>query len=918
LAKKLTLVCAPAGFGKSTLLAEWLADGRAVGQAISHQGAWLSLDDSDNDPIRFWTYFVAALQTIHADLGLSTLVLLQSPQPPTPELLLTPLLNEVAARPEQMVLVLDDYHVINTPAIHKALLFLLDHLPPQLHLILSSRADPPWPLARWRARAQLTELRADELRFTPAEAARFLQEVMGLDLSVAAITALETRTEGWIAGLQLAALSLQGVSDREQFIAAFSGSNRYIVDYLVEEVLSQQPDEVQSFLLQTSILDRLCGPLCDTVIGHSPLAIRDLSIAERPMPNDNSQTILEYLEHANLFLIPLDIERQWYRYHHLFAEVLSNRLRQTQRAGAPALHLRASAWYEQQALWSEAIHHALAAEDFVRAARLIELVGITLFVQTNIQHSLKRWLSKLPAEIIRDRPRLCLIYAWTLSAEMDISTGFQWVAEASAALQRNPPQSDDAPIASEIAAMRAMLTAYSSNLAPSEAIAWGQQALNALSTDQTTFRCIAAGALGMAYLRLGDVTQAERALAEANRMSQAAGNVYLFIAAAANQVAMQRALGSLRLALATCQETLAWVTQRSALVYPTVGGLYLNLADLLREQNKLGAALRYAEEAVNHSSQEVNPALFIFSRLVLMRIKQAQGEWAQAWTLLRQISALVEQHPAVIHRALLPAIAAQFQVMEGIPAHNSDPGLTAAMAWAQGVTWEEGELLAAYRFFDFIYQYEHSRIARAQVFIAWGRSTGDSSLLHETFIYLERQWQIAEAGSLPWHQIKVYLLQALAHQALGDAASAQIALTQALGLAQPEGYVRVFLDEGEPLRLLMTDCRLRMARLPPHQQQLHLIAYIDTLLPAFGAVQEVQGSSPSQQRAPVLNLVEPLTERELEILRLVNSGLSNNEIAGQMIVTVGTVKKHLNNIFGKLGVSSRTQALVCARGLNLL
>jgi LuxR family maltose regulon positive regulatory protein len=653
-------------------------------------------------------------------------------------------------------------------------------------------------------------------------------------------------------------------------------------------------------------------------MAHPPLTIRDSSIAERPIRNDNSQAILEHLEHANLFLIPLDAERQWYRYHHLFAEVLANRLRQTQRTGTPALHQRASAWYEQQALWPEAIHHALAAEDAGRAARLIERVGITHFAQTNIQHSLKRWLSTLPTEIIRDRPRLCLIYAWTLSAEMDISTGFQWVSEASAALQLTPPQPADAPIASEIAAMRAMLAAYSANLPPSEAIAWGQQALHALSADQPTFRCIAAAALGMAYLKLGEVTQAERALAEAHRTSQATGHIYLFVSAVANQITMQRALGSLRLALSTCQEALAWVTQHSALVYPTVGGLYVNLADLLREQNELGAALRYAEEAVNHSNQEVNPALFIFSRLVLVRIKQAQGEWAQAWTLLHQVSALVEQHPAVIHRTLLPAITAQFQVMEGIPAHNSDPKLASALAWAQSTDWEDGELLAAYRFFDFIYQYEHSRVARAQVFIAWARGTGDRSRLHETLAYLERQRQIAEAGSLPWFQIKVSLLQALAYQALGDAASARIALTQSLGLAQPEGYVRAFLDEGEPMRLLMADCRLRMARLSPNQQQLSLIAYIDNLLAAFGAVQAIQDSSPSQQRSPALNLVEPLTERELEILRLVNSGLSNNQIAEQLIVTVGTVKKHLNNIFGKLGVSSRTQALVSARGLNLL
>jgi LuxR family maltose regulon positive regulatory protein len=960
LRRKWTLVCAPAGFGKSTLLAEWIHNFRfenldfgeggdaaenpksKIGGALwDPKFCWLSLDDGDNDPSRFWMYFVAALQTVSSEVGMTTLALLQAPQPLPPEQLLISLLNEVSASTEQLVLVLDDHHVIHTPAIHKALLFLLDHLPPQLHLIISSRADPPWPLARWRSQGQLAELRIEELRFSLHEVTLFFTETMNLDLSESAIAALETRTEGWVAGLQLAALSLQGMVDRERFISQFSGNNRYIVDYLVEEVLSQQTDEVQSFLLQTSILGRLCSSLCRAVLGgdlqDASLVVRDtkpsLANDKGPMTHGDTQAILESLEHANLFLIPLDAERHWYRYHHLFAEVLYNRLRQTQRTDTLVLHRRASAWYEQQQLWSEAIHHALAAEDFAQAAYMIERVGLTHFAQTNIQHSLDRWLSTLPAALIRKRPRLCLIYAWILFAYLDMTTAFQRLAEAEAALQAGSSQLADASvareIAGEIAAMRAVLTAYTPSLAAVEAVAWGQQAMAVLSSEQLTFRCIAALALGMAYMRQGAVMEAERVLTEANHMSRDAGNAYMLGVAAAHQVAMQRARGLLHLALATGRETLAWVAQHGAFVYPTFGGLYLNLADLLREQNELDAALRYAKEAVSRSDQEINPGLFIISRLVLIRIKQAQGDWPQAWSLLYEVSALTEKHPTVIHSTLLPAITAQFQAAEGASAHNpalaQTNALTLAVAWAQTVVWEEGALASAYRFLDFIYLYEHARIARAQVFISWARATNDRSRLQETLAYLDRQRQVAEDGSLLWFQIKIHLLRALAYDVLQDTVQTLDALACALRLAQPEGYLRIFLDEGEPMRVMILKFRLWIARQPPDEEQRCLSAYLDKLLAAFEMGQESISRSSNQEPPPIQNpksqiqnLIEPLTERELEVLRLVYGGLSNSEIADRLTVTVGTVKKHINNIFGKLAVASRTQALARAREHNLL
>jgi LuxR family transcriptional regulator, maltose regulon positive regulatory protein len=927
LGRRLTLLCAPAGFGKSTVLSEWI---RQKAHDPPTPVAWLSLDPGDNDPVRFWSYVVAALQRVAPAIGLAAMALLQAPQPLSPEGLLTPLLNELAARSETMVLVLDDYHLITDPAIHKALLFVLDHLPPQLHLILSSRIDPPWPLARWRAQGQLAEVRAEDLRFTPDEAARFFQDRMGLDLSPAAITALERRTEGWIAGLQLAALSLQGVNDREHFIAAFSGSNRYIVDYLVEEVLSHQPAAVQAFLLRTSILERLCGPLCDAVLGQ---AEGSASVAGDGFTT--AQTLLEQLDHANLFLIPLDAERHWYRYHHLFAEVLANRLRQTQRALQATLHSRASAWFEAHELWPEAIHHALAATDFVRAAQLIERVGIAHYAQPAIQHSLDRWLPSLPPTIIRQRPRLCLIYAWILFAQLDMAGALQRVAEAEAAWQQSNAQPADAAtppaqerqLAGEIAAMRAMLIAYTPTLSAAEAIVRGQQALALLAPAQTTFCALASLGLGMAYLRQGDVSNSEAILVEATRWSQAAENVYLFSVAASHQVAMQRARGALRLAQTTCHTALAWMAGRGALIYPTYGGIYLNLADLHREQNDLVAAQRYAEEAVAYSDQEVNPSLYLISRLALIRLKQAQGDWPQVWSLLQHVTALAEQHPTIIHPTLLPAmtaqfqLGAQFQLSEAVPLHAPTAGLKAALEWARKTPWEEGDLVGAYRFLDLIYQYEHSRVARAQIWIAWAYTTGDLAFLPETLAYLQRQQQVAERGGLCWFQIKLHLLQALAHHALADDAQSRLALTQALRLAHTESYLRIFLDEGEPLRRLLAAFGLWLDQQPPDEAWHPIQAYIAKLLPAFGPLPAAHtttapiGQTPHASRP---TLVEPLSERELELLRLVHDGLSNSEIAERLIITVGTVKKHLNNIFGKLGVSSRTQAVVAARALRLL
>ena len=399
--RKLTLISASAGFSKTTLVSEWIVDsGRPT--------AWLSLDEGDNDPACFLMYLVAALQTIASNIGAGAMAVLQSPRPPSTESILTTLLNEITTIPGNFLLVLDDYHVIDAKPVHQALTFLLEHLPPQAHLVIATREDPPLPLARLRARGQLTELRAAELRaadlrFTPTEAADFLNGVMGLDLAVEDIAALEARTEGWIAGLQFAALSMQRCQDATSFIKSFTGSHHFVLDYLVEEVLQRQPDSIQAFLLRTSILDRLCGPLCDAVLRS---------------PSASGQETLEDLERANLFIVPLDNERRWYRYHHLFAELLRQRLHQSassgnEEGGVAEYHTRASQWYEDHGLEIEAFQHAAAANDIERAEGIIEGKGIPLHFRGAVA-AILGWLASLPKTVLDARPSLCVRYA-TLS-----------------------------------------------------------------------------------------------------------------------------------------------------------------------------------------------------------------------------------------------------------------------------------------------------------------------------------------------------------------------------------------------------------------------------------------------------------------------------------------------------------------------
>ena len=883
--RKITLIAAPAGFGKTSLLSEWIPQSpRCV--------TWFSLDEGDNSPMLFWAYFIAALQTLSPEIGKGAQALFQSLQAPPNKIILTMLINEITAFEDSFVHVFDDYHLIQSTEVDEGLAFLIEHQPPNLHLVINTRIDPALPLSRLRARTELNELRANDLRFTTEEAAIFLIREVGLHLSTENITALEARTEGWIAGLQIAALSMQGHEDISGFIKAFSGSHRHILGYLAEEVLNHLSKNTLNFLLQTSILDRLCGPLCDAMTGDT-----------------GGQALLENLEHANLFVTPLDDVGGWYRYHHLFAEVLQARLQQTKPDRIPELNRRASAWFEQNGQMSEAVTYAMAAQDFSRAADLVEVIGVTLFAQPAVQYSLQNWLTTLPDAVVQHRPRLHLIHAWQRFDRSDIIGAIHAVDDAEQAVERTLGVSETRAsqnLRGAIAALRAFLYTFTHEPDIDQVIAWAKDALADLEPDHHNFRGLAAAALAFVYVFRGSLDDVVRASLEAAEDARAAGNVYLATFASVSRILISRAQGKLRYAMAVCREALDWMAHRSAQDSPSMSALNTALADMLREDNDLAEAQRCAELSMQQADNGANPTQAMFCRFALARVKQAQGDWDAALGLLAQVTERLPPDSPMLHPSLIPATTAQWQLACG--------RLAPALLWAQATEWEEGSLASIRTSTDLVWRCEHLWIARAQVFIAQGRASSDKRLMEETKAYLIRQQTFAEKAGLGLLRIKVLLLQAVVNQILNEASQATVCIEQALFLAEPEGYLRLFVDEGEPVRLLLLDYQSNLKKKlhdGVDSESLRLSTYTDKLLAAFFQPAPVKKSK--QAAIP-----EPLSERELDILRLIATGSSNKEIAENLIIAVSTVKTHINNIYGKLGTSRRTQAIAIAREKGLL
>src|SRR5581483_4129094 len=854
LARGRVLVCAPAGSGKTALLADWArGDGRPV--------AWLGLDADDSDPARFWRYTVAALD--RARPGLAGRV---GPSPRRSfEGQVTGLINELTADPgpDEVLLVLDYYHLVDSGPVHESVAFLLENLPPGLRVVLSGRADPPLPLARLRARGQLAELRTADLRFTDEEAAALLSEAAGPGLPTAAVAALAARTEGWAAGLQLAGLSLRGHADAAGFVAAFGGSHRFVLDYLADEVLDGQPAQVRTFLLETSVLERLSGELCDAVTGRA-----------------DSQAMLAGIERAGLFLVPLDEVRGWWRYHHLFADLLRVRLRAEQPGRALALHRAAAAWCDEHDLADDAVRHALAAQDAVWAARLVER-NVEILLGRGEGVTLRRWLSALPAEAVRDRPRIYLAQAYGAAMGFQLDALEALVDGADRAFADGgdepfePPGGRPASVLANVPAAIALLRAVLARLRGNTALAAdrNRQALAELGDDDWLMRSFVRWNQAVADWQCGRLASAERGLSEVlaeRREADAFFAGFLAMRADYDLGEVQRALGNLDAALATCQQALAAADESSA------GMAHVGLAQIRYERNELTAALDHATQGIALCRQLAYKTPLGTGLATLARIRQAQGDPAGALAALDEAGQL-ELSPQVI--AMLNPVRARLLLAQG--------DVPAAAQWAKAAGLSPDD--------EPDYRREAEYLVLTRVLLAQ-HDTGQALTL------LRRLLDAAVSQERTASIIEIQALRALALAANGERTDALDALTEAVTLARRPGYVRVFADEGAPMHALLSAAPAD--RVDP--------GYLDTLRRACGQV------PPRRAATAPPGLAEPLTDRELDVLRLIAAGRSNQRIAHELVVALDTVKKHVTHVLGKLGAANRTEAAARARELGLL
>jgi len=877
LGRGVVLVCAPAGYGKTALLAGWA-------QHFQRPVAWLSLDAGDNDPARFWRHAVAALDQVCPGLGERIGPLLGPPAPPSFEGLVTALINELAARPGagEMPLVLDDYHLVEAQSVHMSLGFLLEHLPPGLHPVLASRADPPLALARLRAGGQLTELRDAELRFTADEASDVLRETADAELPDAVVTALAARTEGWAAGLQLAALSLRGQADVAGFVAAFTGSHRYVLDYLAEEVLERQSEQVRAFLLETSVLDRLSGPLCDAVRGRA-----------------DSQALLEQVERAGLFLVPLDEVRGWWRYHPLFADLLRARLEQ-QPGRAAQLHRNAAAWFSEHGPAGDAIGHAVAAGDMLWAARLIEQYFDERFYRHGEGSTVQRWLATLPSELTSSRPRLLLAQARlallsgrTEEAESLLDSAGRRSADADESFE--PSAGRAASLLVNVPAAVALLRVYLAELrGDAEATtALASRALAESREGESMLGSIIRWYVGMAEWLQGRPAEAERALSPAVVERSGVGEGFLAAWGCHILGQVQRAQGRLDAAVRTCRRTLEITAPAGRPAAPAAGAAFVGLAEVAYQRNELDVALQHVTKGIALCRQLVYAAPLATGLVTLAWIRQASGDQPGA---LDAIGEAGQFAPGPAVNGLLnpvPAERARLLLAQG--------DLAGAARW----TKEKG--LGADDEPRYPSEPEHLLLAR--VLLAQGRPGQALALLDRLYaaaVNQDRIGSVIEAGAL----------RALALAADGEDAAAVAGLAGALTLACPQGYVRVFADEGPPMAALLT--RLIAAQRAGQAAAGVPLGCLARLQRAFDIGHT--GPGPRSGTAPVAvpGLVEQLTSRELEVLGMLAAGKSNQAIAGQLVVTLDTVKKHVSHVLGKLGAANRTEAVTRARELELI
>jgi LuxR family maltose regulon positive regulatory protein len=926
----LTLITAPAGFGKTTLVAACLAGG---GIPV----AWLSLDKSDNLAGRFLSYLVAALQAAAPTIGNEAAQLVAAAQPLPPEAILTTLINDLDAAGQEFVLVLDDYQFINSQAVHAAVTFLLEHCPATLHLVIATRSDPPLPLARLRARGQTIELRAADLSFTESEAAQFLNDVMGLRLDAAAVAALAERTEGWIAGLQMAALSMRDRKDIFGFIESFSGTNRYILDYLLEEVLAGQPLEIQRFLLRTSILERLSAPLCDAVLAAVPAGDTgsETGADDRPAQSEaplirSSASILEYLERANVFLIPLDDERVWYRYHHLFADLLRARLDQLDFNLLSRLHARAATWLEHTGMTVEAVNHALAGGDYARAARLVEENTSRLLAQGEL-NALMGWIETLPAQLRVSRPWLCVHQASALMFAGRAAEVAPLLAQAEVALEAasahgtatlagQVAETDSLAIGvAEAQALRGALAAIRAYTAvllgqDAEVLAQGEQARALLPAEDLGNRSMVAWAVGRTTQTQGRLGEARLAFEEHVRLGRATGHIWALLAGLTALARVLHAQGLLAQARDLLEEALAEAGREGAANRGFMAWVETGLAVVLYEKNEVAAASRLLAEAVELIRQWPNPNHLIYAYSLQARVLRAQGDLQGARTTVAAADQIRRSAPLSrwLRRTAEAELVQVWLALQsaGAPRVPGDP--LAEQCRALVAAWRSE--LADPAESDDAPLDECAQIAA----LALARVALAAGLADEALTWLAPVTRRTRAAGYIGVPIESLILTAIAWQnkpggpthATGRSLPALTALDEALHLAEPGGYVRIFLDEGQPMQMLLAQWLAHAGAGPLRDYATHLLAQCDAEPWAVTAV--------PTKAAPAGNLVEPLSPRELEVLHLMALGRTNQAIARQLVVSPGTVKAHTASIYRKLDVANRTEAVSRARQLGLL
>ncbi len=850
---RLTLVSAPAGFGKTTLISAWLA-------LTERPYIWLSLDSGDNELMRFVGYLLATLQRLQPEIGVAVKNLFGMASFPPIETVAVTLINEINTISTPFLLVLDDYHLLQNPYCQELVELLIKRQPDHLHLVLITREDPALPLARLRAGEQMTEIRATDLEFNPQEARSFFNQTMSLSLEDSAITALVGRTEGWIAGLQLAALSLTGRTETEEFIKAFSGTHRYVIDYLVEEVLGQQAPEIRQFLTQTAILERLCAPLCEAVTGRA-----------------DSKAMLAHLEKANLFLIPLDDQRQWYRYHHLFAEFLQTELDPAEEA---LLHNRALSWYEKQGLLYEAIRHALAAHNIPESERLIGLV-IAELIQKGELATLLSWLESIPLEVVQTSPDLGIYKSWGLYLSGQIEK-----AEACFTSLDTTRLSQLA--GTSLGRLKIVQIYHLSTQETALKIRLAEEALALIGDSDPLFRTFALTMLGVLQNVDGQTTTATSTFQVALVQAQAMEQPPLVINVLLNLVANLNRQGQRGEALWLCQENLNLYTDSRGQFLLVAGMLLVPMALLSYEANELEDAYQYVTRGLEiYERLGINPLLNADGQWILVKVLRAKGQTEKALTTIRKVRQTAEH----LKVGLLEVAMA---------------GLEAEILCRQGYLQKAAYLLEKYHFSSQEPPnpiYEIAYLSYIRVLLAQHRLLEAETLLD----VIENN---ARVGGRYARLIPIHILQARTQDEMGDREAALQYLSAAINLAAPESYLRYFLDENDLLLELLPQTRA----LAP--------AFVDSLMVAFSdakpAQVEATNSNMTLNSSPIEPLIEALNAKELEILRLISIGLSNEEIARKQVITLGTTKWYLSQIYGKLGVKSRTQALARTRQLNLL